>query len=70
MGDCNSVVAMAETHVKSRPNPSTGSLEAVRIPDHLDILAKLACGAQLNMTVSAVQQGERCVQCHTGVPPT
>jgi hypothetical protein len=39
-------------------NPETGSLEAISIPDHIDILGKLACGAQLNMTVSNVTVGE------------
>lgn len=58
VGDATSVVAMAETFVKSRLNDATGTMEAIRVPDHIDILAKLACGAQLNMSVSAIKPGE------------
>lgn len=35
---------MAETFVKQRMNPETNALEAISIPDHIDILGKLACG--------------------------
>jgi predicted dehydrogenase len=58
VGDATSVVAMAETFVRTRHNPAIGRAEAIRIPDHIDVLAKLACGAQLSMTVSGVMPGE------------
>jgi hypothetical protein len=44
VGDCTLVSAMAETFVKQRMNPETHALEAISIPDHIDILGKLACG--------------------------
>jgi hypothetical protein len=44
VGDCTLVSAMAETFVKQRMNPETNALEAISIPDHIDILGKLACG--------------------------
>ena len=49
---------MASTFVKQRLNAETGVMEAIQIPDHIDILAKMACGAQLNMTISNVTVGE------------
>ena len=49
---------MASTFVKQRLNAETGVMEAIQIPDHIDILAKMACGAQLNMTISNVTVGD------------
>lgn len=44
VGDCTLVSAMAETFVKQRMNSETNALESISIPDHIDILGKLACG--------------------------
>ena len=58
IGDVTLVSTMASTFVKQRLNAETGVMEAIQIPDHIDILAKMACGAQLNMTISNVTVGE------------
>ena len=61
---------MQSDHSHGAPSHgSTGLMEATSIPDHLDILAKMACGAQMNMTISAVATGEQYfeIQGSTGV---
>jgi hypothetical protein len=32
-------------------------MEAVRVPDHIDVLATMACGAQMHMVISDVLVG-------------
>ena len=54
VGEASRVTAMSKVFVKQRPDPSTGQLMAIRVPDHMDILADMACGAQANMRFSAV----------------
>ena len=46
--------AQAQAVVKTRTNGDTGEPAHVMIPDHLDILAELACGAQAHMVFSDV----------------
>jgi predicted dehydrogenase len=53
VGEATSVSAMGKTFVKTRKTPN-GRLASVRIPEHVDVLADLACGAQLHMQISAV----------------
>jgi predicted dehydrogenase len=53
VGEATRVVALTRTFVRTRRD-ADGALHALRIPDHVDILADLACGAQLRMQVSAV----------------
>lgn len=36
--------AAGQTFVKQRMNSETNALESISIPDHIDILGKLACG--------------------------
>ncbi len=53
LGTATSVMAMGKTFAKMRPDEN-GRLQAVRIPDHIDVLGDMACGAQLHIQVSAV----------------
>jgi predicted dehydrogenase len=54
VGTATEVMAMGQVNVKTRFNPETGTVEAVQIPDHFNVLAKMACGAQLSMSGSQV----------------
>lgn len=47
------MTALGKTVVKARTDPATGALSAVKIPDHVDILAELAIGANAHIVVSA-----------------
>lgn len=53
IGEAVAVTAMGKTYVKTR-RTEAGTLKAVRIPEHIDIIADMACGAQLHLQVSAV----------------
>ena len=53
VGHTNRVTAFAKTYVKMRRDQE-GDLKAVRVPDHIDVLADMACGAQLHLQVSSV----------------
>ncbi|MEZ4675506.1 MAG: Gfo/Idh/MocA family oxidoreductase [Caldilineaceae bacterium] len=53
VGGATKVAAMGKTFVNMRKN-SDGILQPVRIPDHIDIMGDLACGAQLHMQISSV----------------
>jgi predicted dehydrogenase len=53
IGPANRVVAMGKVSAPMRPDAS-GRMRAVRIPDHLDVIADMACGAQLHLQMSAV----------------
>jgi predicted dehydrogenase len=48
------VSAMGMTFVKTRLESGGGERRAVRVPDHLDVLAELACGAQAHFGISQV----------------
>jgi predicted dehydrogenase len=50
-GRGNRVIAMSKTHVPFRRN-AAGTLTAVAIPDHFDILYELPNGAQVHMRMS------------------
>jgi predicted dehydrogenase len=52
-GPATRLVAMGKVNVPLRKD-STGVMRAVRIPDHMDVIADLACGAQLHIQMSAV----------------
>jgi len=54
VGPATSVMAMGKVVVKQRRNPETNSIAAVTVPEHLDILAEMACGAQARMQFSSV----------------
>lgn len=53
VGVATRVTASGKTFVTTRKDDS-GRLREVRIPDHIDILADLACGAQAHIQVSSV----------------
>ena len=53
IGPATRVLAQARTFVETRTD-STGRPHAVGIPDHLDIIAEMACGAQTHMQISRV----------------
>ena len=53
VGEAVQVVAMTQVNVTQR-GTSEGVLETTTIPDHVDILARMACGAQARLQFSAV----------------
>lgn len=53
VGHANRVTAFAKTYVKMRPT-TEGVLKSVRVPEHIDVLADMVCGAQLHLQVSGV----------------
>lgn len=53
VGEATRIVAMGKTFVKMRPD-AAGVMRSVRIPEHMDVVGDLACGAQLHMQVSNV----------------
>jgi predicted dehydrogenase len=53
VGEATAVTAMGKTFVKMRRGDD-GRLKAVRIPEHIDVVADMACGAQLHLQVSSV----------------
>lgn len=53
VGHAVNVSAKAKTFVRTRRD-AEGRVRAVRVPDHIDVTAEMACGAQLHMQVSAV----------------
>lgn len=54
VGEATRLTAMSKVFVKQRRHPSTGHLASIRIPDHVDIIADMACGAQATLRFSAV----------------
>lgn len=53
VGEATRVIAMGKVFVPLRPDAS-GKMRAVRVPEQLDVMAEMACGAQLHMQISAV----------------
>jgi predicted dehydrogenase len=53
VGEARTVRAMTRVSVKQRRN-SSGLMEAISVPDHVDILAEMVCGAQARFQFSAV----------------
>ena len=53
IGEATRIMAMGRTFVKMRPD-AEGVMRAVRIPEHIDVVGELACGAQLHIQVSTV----------------
>src|SRR5690606_35625762 len=52
-GHATRVTAFTKTYVKTRRNEES-ELKAVRVPEHIDVLADMVCGAQLHLQVSRV----------------
>lgn len=53
VGEATQVTAMGRTFVSTRKN-SDGHMQPVRIPEHLDVIAQMACGAQLHLQCSTI----------------
>lgn len=53
VGEATRVTAMGETFVKMRQD-GNGVQRAVRVPEHVDVIAQMACGAQAHFQVSSV----------------
>ena len=53
VGEATRIMAMGKTFVKMRPD-ADGVMRAVRIPEHIDVVGDLACGAQLHIQVSSI----------------
>ena len=53
VGCATRISAMGKVFVRNRKDEN-GQLKAVRIPEHIDILADLACGAQAHLQFSSV----------------
>jgi len=53
VGDATRVLAVGKTFVRTRKD-ADGGTHALRIPDHLDIIADMACGAQAHYQISNV----------------
>ena len=53
VGEATRVQAMGKVFTKMRPDEN-GALRTVRVPEHVDVTADMACGAQLHMQVSGV----------------
>ena len=54
VGAATRVIAMGKTFVKTREDPQSGLRRTIRVPDHLDVLAEMACGAQAHFGLSNV----------------
>lgn len=54
VGQATAVMALGKTFVKMRPQPETGRLVAVGIPEHLVVMADMECGAQATFSLSRV----------------
>ena len=53
VGEARSVIAMGKTFAKMRRDEN-GFVRAVHIPEHLDVTADMACGAQMHLQISSV----------------
>lgn len=53
VGEATRIMAMGKTFAKMRPD-ADGVMRSVRIPEHIDVVGDLACGAQLHIQVSTV----------------
>ncbi len=51
VGEATRVTAMGKTFVAMRKD-AEGIMRAVRVPEHLDVIAELACGAQMQVQIS------------------
>ena len=53
VGEATRIMAMGKTFVKMRAD-ADGVMRSVRIPEHIDVVGDLVCGAQLHIQVSSV----------------
>jgi predicted dehydrogenase len=53
IGEATRVTAMGKTFIKTRKDDH-GVLHPVQIPEHMDVIAEMACGAQAHLQISQV----------------
>ncbi len=53
VGEATEIMAMGKTYVRMRKD-ADGVMRPIRIPQHIDIVGDMACGAQLHIQVSTV----------------
>jgi predicted dehydrogenase len=53
VGAATRVSAMGKTYVQTRKDQS-GLLRSVRVPEHVEVIAEMTCGAQAHLQISAV----------------
>ncbi len=53
VGEATRVTAAGETFARMRKDAS-GALRAARVPEHIDVLAEMACGARAHIQISSV----------------
>ncbi len=53
VGEATRIMAIGKTFIKMRPD-ADGVMRSVRIPEHIDVVGDLECGAQLHIQVSNV----------------
>lgn len=53
VGEATEIMAMGKTYVRMRKD-ADGVMRAIRIPQHIDIVAGMACGAQMHIQISNV----------------
>jgi len=54
VGEATCVEAMGKTFIKMRRDQRTGELKAIKIPEHLNVLAEMACGALASFSFSSI----------------
>jgi predicted dehydrogenase len=54
VGEATAVMAMGKTFAKMRLDRDSSSMKSVHIPEHLTVLADMACGAQATFSISTV----------------
>jgi predicted dehydrogenase len=54
VGEAASVMAMGQVCANPLKNAATGALTTIQVPDHLDVIARMACGAQAHFRSTRV----------------
>jgi predicted dehydrogenase len=54
VGEATRVMAMGKTYARIRRDAESGLMRAVQVPEHLDVIADMACGAQAHFCISQV----------------
>lgn len=54
LGEATHLSAKGRVFATQRPDTASGELVSIRIPEHIQVLADMACGAQASFTISAV----------------
>ncbi|MCK4899370.1 MAG: Gfo/Idh/MocA family oxidoreductase [Anaerolineales bacterium] len=54
VGEANQVIAMGKTYVKMRRDLKSGFMKTISIPEHLNVVADMACGAQVSFSISNI----------------